>query len=148
MAKKFVSTPIFVGLGETNLEGNVYWVHFFEWFGTIREQFLLTLTPNFEELFKAGLRIITAEEHLKHLAPAFFGQQVTVKIHVSEIKKVQTTLSFGIENTATGQKLAEGWQTLLFAKTDGTVPTKKDLIPIPKEFKETGLKYFIKEAKM
>ena len=147
--KTFVSGPIFVGLRETNLEGNVYWTHFLDWFGTVREQFLLLLVPDFENRFRAGLRIITAEEHLKHLAPAFFGESVIVRINVAEMKKIQACLSFVIENAATGQKLAEGWQNLLFAETkDGSVPTRKDLIQVPEDIKEAALKYSIKGVKM
>jgi len=141
-AERFASEPIFVSLKDTNMEGNVYWTHFFDWFGCVREQFLLLIVPDFEKRFREGLRIITSEEHLKHMAPAFFGEQVIVKIGVTKMKKVQACLSFEIENAATGQKLAEGWQVLLFAETkDGSVPTKKDLIPIPEDIREAGLKY-------
>lgn len=142
--EKFVSEPIFVGLKETNLEGNVYWTHFFDWFSQVREQFLILLIPDFQERFKAGLRIITYEEYLRHIAPAFFSEKVSVKISVSEIKKVQACLSFEVENATTGHKLAEGWQILLFAATkDGSVPTKRDLIPIPEDIKKAGEKYHV-----
>jgi len=141
--EKFESEPIFVGLKETNIEGNVYWTHFFEWFGQAREQFLLLLIPDFEERFKAGLRIITYEEHLKHIAPAFFGEKVIVKISVSEMKKVQACLSFEVENATTGHKLAEGWQILLFAATkDGSVPTKGDFIPFPEDIRKAVMKCY------
>jgi acyl-CoA thioesterase FadM len=140
---KFESNFIFVSLSDTNMEGNVYWTHYLDWFGHVREQFLLHVVADFNAKFVEGLRLITHETSLKNLLPAFFGDKICVKISVAKMKPraMRARLVFEIckEN---GEKLAEGWQEILFAKiSENKIPDIHDLIEIPEDIKNAVLPY-------
>lgn len=132
----------FVGIGETNMEGNVYWATYFDWLGKAREVFLLSLIPNFAELFSSGLRIMTHETSIKHISSAFFAEQIILELSLSEIKGVSAKIMVDFIKEASGEKIAEGWQTVVFADAQGKPA------PIPQNIKEAGLKYLIVSSKI
>lgn len=129
---------VVVSLGDTNLEGNAYWTHYFEWIGKARESFLMSICPDFmTAVFAAGIRIMTHQTDVKHISSAFFPEKVILEVRVGEIKKTSTKLLFDFVKEATHEKIAEAWQVLVFANSEGKP------IPIPPEIKEAGLKYLV-----
>lgn len=132
----------FVGIGETNMEGNVYWARYFDWFGKAREVFLLSLVPNFVELFSSGLRIVTHETSIKHISSAFFTEEIILELSIGEIKNASAKIMVDFIKKASGEKIAEGWQTIVFADAQGKI------MPIPSNIKEAGLKYLNVSSKI
>ncbi len=132
--KKFEYT-VFVSIGDTNMEGNVYWLNYFAWLGKAREVFLMFIFPNFLQLFSSGARIITHETNIKHIAPSFFSEEIVLEISTGEVRNTSTKIFVQFVKKSTGEKIAEGWQTLVFIDKEG----KPALWP-PK-LKEAVLKY-------
>jgi len=140
IAQKF-KYPVFVGIGDTNMEQNVYWTNYFKWFGIAREIFLMSIFPDFLKLFSSGARIITHETNIKHISSAFFADEVILELWMTELRKTSAKMMVNFIRKSTDEKIAEGWQILVFADSQG----KPALIP--PELKEAILKYVVNEVK-
>ncbi len=134
------SYDVQVSIGDTNMEQNVYWVRFLEWFGKARETFLLSIYPieKFAELFAQGGRIITHETQLKHLANAYFGDEVVLEMRFTEVKRASVKMLVDFIKKSTGEKIATGWQTLVYADKNG-----EHVAPIPTPLKEAVLQFAV-----
>ena len=133
--------PVFVGIGDTNMEQNVYWTNYFKWFGIAREIFLMSIFPDFLKLFSSGARIITHETNIKHISSAFFADEVILELWMTEVRKTSAKMMVNFVRKSTGEKIAEGWQMLVFADSQG----KPALIP--PGLKKAVLKYVVDEVK-
>lgn len=60
-----------------------------------------------------GARIILVRAECDYRAPAFFGEQLEVRVKVSDIGRSSFTLVYEIVNLATGQRLAEAKTVLV-----------------------------------
>lgn len=128
--------PVFVSIGDTNMEGNVYWLNYFKWFGIARERFLISVFPDFLKMFASGMAtIITHETSIKHIASAFFADEVTLEIWLTDVRKTSARMMVDFVKKSTGEKLAEGWQMLVFGDKQGHPA------PLPPELREAVLKY-------
>lgn len=113
-----------VYIGDTNVEGNVYWTHYFDWLGRAREAFARWAVPNIIEEMGAGLTLITVETNIKHVKPAFLYDELVVIVGIKEVKKASLQLCFDFVNQKTKEVIATGWQVIAFGR-DGK------LVPIP-----------------
>lgn len=124
-----------VTIGDTNMEQNVYWTRYCEWFGTARELFFLNLFPPevnvVEFLTSKNLAIITCDVDMKFMKSAYFTDKIVVKISVADVKHYSLKVIGQITKETTGEILATGKQTLTFADAQ----TKK-LIKIPEELRQ------------
>lgn len=131
-----------VSIGDTNMEGNVYWTNYFEWFGKAREAFLISVFPEFLKMFSSGARLLTHETNIRHISSAFFTEEIVLEISVGEMRKTSAKVLVDFIKKSTGEKIAEGWQTIVFANAEGRPA------PIPSELREAVLKYAIPSGKM
>lgn len=134
IGKKF-EYPVVVSIGDTNMEGNVYWVNYFTWLGKAREVFLMSVFPDFLQLFALGARIMTHETNIRHMSPAFFPEEIVLKISMGEVRGTSAKMFVEFTRKSTGEKIAEGWQILVFADNKGKPA------PIPPALREVVLKY-------
>lgn len=109
-------------IGDTNIEGNVYWTHFFEWMGKAREAFAIWAVPDIMDIMKAGLALITIETGLKHIKPAFLYDEISIEVGIKEVKKASLQLSFDFINQKSGELIATGWQVIAFGSEGRLVP--------------------------
>jgi acyl-CoA thioesterase FadM len=131
-----------VTIGDTNMEGNVYWTNFCAWFGKARELFLVTLFPaevNIPQfLMEQKLMIITCDVTMKFVSPAFFTDQLVVKINATDFGKCTVDMVATIVNAKDGKIVATGRQKLAFCNAE----THK-FVPIPDDMKRAALEYEI-----
>lgn len=126
-----------VYLSHTDRNGNTYPLVYLIWFAEIREDFLLHIANNFKERFSSGLRILTHDTYLKNYKnTASFNDIVAVDIRVDELRPASAKLLF--TQTKEGKKLAEGWQTVVFADKEGKI------MRIPKDILWNSRNYAIK----
>lgn len=140
MSGKKFGYPVFVSIGDTNMEGNVYWVNYFAWLGKAREVFLISIFPDFLKILASGYNIVTHETNIKHIASAFFTEEIILEISMGEVRSTSAKMFVKFQKK-TGEKIAEGWQTLVFVDKQG------DPAFIPAELKEAVLKYVADEVK-
>ncbi|MDP2664063.1 MAG: thioesterase family protein [bacterium] len=135
MAGQKFEYPVFVSIGDTNMEQNVYWTRYVDWFAKAREVFLMSIFPDFLKIFASGSRIMTHETNLKHMSSAFFAEEVTLEITMGEVRRTSAKMFATFIKKGSGEKIAELWQTLVFADNQGKP------VPIPQALREAVLKY-------
>ncbi len=131
-----------VTVGPTNMEGNVYWTSYFEWFGVARELFLMNLFPSdvnaFEQLFSQLIMIVTCDAQMKLVKPSYFSDDLVIKINTAKFGKCSLTLLVKIINKKSGDLIAKGEQKLAFChlETHKFIKIPEDLLMAAKEYEK------------
>ena len=130
----------FVYLHETNsMRGVVYFSNYVKWQGMVREEFLLKTVPEWplmmQEAIKGNLNMITVEEHSRFIHHSFFGDQITIKIHATELRKLSFKIMFEMTKNDSAEVIYTGWQKLAFDDCKG------NFIPIPEALLKSVVRY-------
>jgi enediyne biosynthesis thioesterase len=119
-----------VGLEETNLLGNVYFVNHLRWQGRCREMFLAEHAPEVLDELRRDLALATVRCSCEYLAELAAFDEVAVRMRLAERAQNRLTLRFEYVRLGShGEELvARGEQTIACLRREGerTVPT-----PIP-----------------
>ena len=107
-----------VYFNETNAVGGVaYFSNYVKWQGIAREEYFIQTVPSWREIMKiissGQLNMVTIEEHSHFIQHAYFGDQVTIDLQTSNIKKYSFDMFFWMVN-AKNEILYEGLQRLAF----------------------------------
>ena len=102
-----------VGFEETNLVGNVYYVHYLRWQGRCRELFLQQRAPGLLAELQDDLKLFTLKVDCEFFAEITAFDEVSVRMRLIELG--QTQLEFGFDYvhlTASGDQnlIARGRQ--------------------------------------
>jgi enediyne biosynthesis thioesterase len=111
-----------VGFEETNLLGNVYYVHHLRWQGRCRELFLREHAPSVLDQLRGALRLVTLECSCRYLAELDALDEVTVRMQLEELGQTQLLLSFEyLRRTPDGvnQLVATGQQRIACMRREG-----------------------------
>jgi enediyne core biosynthesis thioesterase len=84
-----------VGFEETNLVGNVYYVHYLRWQGRCRELFLKDRAPEVLEDLRADLKLFTLRVDCEFFAELTAFDDVSVRMRLAEL--AQTQIQFGFD---------------------------------------------------
>ncbi|HSL84185.1 MAG TPA: acyl-CoA thioesterase [Thermoanaerobaculia bacterium] len=84
-----------VGFEETNLVGNVYYVHHLRWQGRAREMFLRDHCPEILEELGQGLALVTLRCSCEYISELSAFDEVLVRMRLLEL--VQNRISLGFE---------------------------------------------------
>ncbi len=131
--------PVKALYGDTNIEGNAYWLTFFRWFAQARELFFLHLMPIDPKEFLSRVNIATVETSIKHQNPLPFLGDAVVRVAITEVRECSVRLSANCESPDGAVSYAQGWQRVAFVSMDGK------LVPIPSEFVERGVRYLAQD---
>jgi len=119
-----------VGLEETNLVGNVYFVNHLRWQGRCREMFLAEHAPEVLDELKRDLALATVRCSCEYLAELDAFDEVAVRMRLAERAQNRLTLRFEYVRVGDGREelVARGEQTIACLRREGarTVPA-----PIP-----------------
>jgi acyl-CoA thioester hydrolase len=108
--RRTVETTFRVRYAETDQSGAVYNANYLVWFEVARGEFFWQRGGDYAQMFEArGLYLVISEAHLRYLAPARYGDRVTIRAWVSEIKSRGLTVEYLVANAETQAKLCEGW---------------------------------------
>lgn len=142
MSRTFEHAMI-VTIRMTNMEGNVYWLQFLEMFGDARELFLLEFLkpiipdgvtmPQF--LVSQNLSIGTSSVDMKFKHPAFYGDELVIRINVGEIQLASCELKCEVVRMKDDTLIAIGTMHLVFENLEGKV------VRIPEVIKTLGREY-------
>lgn len=118
-----------VGLEETNLLGNVYYVHQLRWQGRCRELFLRDHAPDVLDQLRGDLRLVTVECACRYLAELDALDEVTLRMRLEELGQTQLLLGFHYLRRAPDgveQLVATGRQRIACMRREGArlVPTR------------------------
>jgi acyl-CoA thioester hydrolase len=107
---KVIETTVRVRYAETDASGVVYHAHYIVWFELGRGEWFWQQDRDYHRDVEArGLNWPVVELSARYLAPARYGDLVTVRTWVKEIKSREFTLAYEVVNATTRQKLCAGW---------------------------------------
>ena len=129
-----------VGFEETNLLGNVYYVHQIRWQGKCRELFLQQHTPGLLKDFAEGLSLVTTHVSCEYLAELHAFDQIIVRMRLGELTQNRMLLHFDIYRQAGGKEdlAARGEQQIICMQREGE---HLQPAPIPEALREALRRY-------
>ena len=110
-----------VGFQETNVVGNVYYVHHLAWQGRCREMFLRERAPDVLAELTNGLQLITAKCSCEYLAELFAFDEIAIRMSLAELAQNRMTLHFEYWRMrgADEELVARGDQQVIVMRRDG-----------------------------
>ena len=107
---KATETQIRVRYAETDKSGIVYNAHYLTWFEVARGEFFWQRGMDYGRDIEArGYHWPLVDAHLRYHAPAFYGDLLTVRAWIGEIKSRAVTIQYEILRD--GKKLCSGYTT-------------------------------------
>jgi enediyne biosynthesis thioesterase len=83
-----------VGFEETNMVGNVYYVHYLRWQGRCREMFLKDRAPSVLEDLQRDLKLFTLKVDCEFFAELTAFDELSIRMRLTELAQTQVQFSF------------------------------------------------------
>ncbi len=126
-----VETRIRVRYAETDQSGIVYHANYLVWFEVARGEFFWQKGRDYHRDVEAkGFEWPVTEASVRYLAPAHYGERVTVRTWVEELQSRSVKIAYEARNADTGAVLCTGWTKHLNVDLQGRVRT------LPQELRE------------
>ncbi len=111
-----------VGLEETNLVGNVYFVNHIRWQGRCREMFLKDHAPGVMQRLFEDLSLVTVSCGCNYLAEATALDEISIRLYLGDLAQNRISLRFEYWRINRGPEelVAEGTQTIACMRRVGT----------------------------
>ena len=124
-----------VGFEETNLLGNVYYVHHLRWQGRCRELFLRDHAPGVLQAIEGGLRLVTLRCSCEYEEDLFAFDELSVRMFLGAIGPSSLTLRFDYVRLDRGRetRVARGEQAIACVRGSGAAATA---VAIPDELRD------------
>ncbi len=106
-------TKIKVRYAETDQMGFVYYGNYAVYYEIARVECLRRLGFVYKDLEDRGFILPVISYHINFLKPAFYDDEITVKVTVSEMPSVRITFDYESFNSK-GEKINEGTAVLVF----------------------------------
>jgi acyl-CoA thioester hydrolase len=107
--KTVVETTFRVRYAETDAMGVVYHANYFVWFEAGRGEYFRTSGQDYVEWEQEGLFLPVSEAHARYHAPARYGDLVTVRTWLEQIRSRSLTLGYEVVDSAGQARLVTGW---------------------------------------
>lgn len=129
-----------VGFQETNLIGNVYYVHYLSWQGRCREMFLNDHAPGVLEDIKDGLKLATVRVACEYEEELLAFDRVSVRMSLGTLRPSGMTLRFTYVKVEETRETVVARGEMEIACLRGTAA-----VPVPEELRE-ALRPYREEA--
>ena len=127
---KIIETTFRVRYAETDASGVVYHSHYIVWFELGRGEWFWQQERDYHRDVEArGLNWPVVELSARYLAPARYGDRVTVRTWLQEVHSRAFTIAYEVLNGETRQVLCTGWTRHLNVNAEWRV------VPMPQELK-------------
>ena len=126
---KIVEATFRVRYAETDASGVVYHANYIVWFEHGRGEWFWQQGRDYHrDVEERGFIWPVVELGSRYIAPSRYGDLVTVKTWLKEIKSREFTLAYEVINTKTNQLLCTGWTKHLNVNTHWrTVPIHEEI---------------------
>lgn len=127
-----------VGFQETNLIGNVYYVHYLSWQGRCREMFLSDHAPGVLEDIKNGLKLATVRVSCEYEEELLAFDRVSVRMSLGALKQNGMTLRFTyVKEEENGETVvARGEMEIACLRGTSAVPVPEELRSALRPYRE------------
>ena len=112
-----------VRYAETDAMGIVYHTNYIVWFEVGRGEYTRQHGGDYVHLEAQGYYLPVIEVQARYLAPARYGDLVTVRTRVEEARSRQVTFAYEVVTAETGQLLATGQTKHVCVDEEGTIKT-------------------------
>lgn len=121
---RFVETTFRVRYAETDASGIVYNANYLVWFEVGRGEWFWQQGRDYHrDVELRGFNWPVTEAAVRYLAPARYGELVTVRAWVDELQSRGLTIGYEVRNAETQQILCTGWTKHLNVDNEGRVRT-------------------------
>ena len=120
---QIVEATLRVRYAETDAMGIVYHANYIVWFEVGRGEYMHQQGHDYAHLEAQGYYLPVIEVQARYLAPARYGDLVTVKTWVEEARSRQVTFAYEVVMAETGQLLATGQTKHVCVDEQGTIKT-------------------------
>lgn len=90
------STKIKVRFAETDAMGIVYHANYLAWCECSRHALLESIGVNYNDLIEMGYHLPVVEAHLNYKSPAKFGDEVEIRVKITERPSVKIKIEYEI----------------------------------------------------
>jgi len=127
-----------VGFQETNLIGNVYYVHYLSWQGRCREMFLSDHAPSVLVDIKDGLKLATVRVNCEYEEELLAFDRVSVRMSLGNLKPSGMTLRFTYVKVEETREtvVARGEMEIACLRGTSAVPVPEDLREALRPYRE------------
>ena len=119
-----------VGFAETNLIGNVYYVHHLHWQGRCRELFLRDMAPEVLAELAKDLRLVTTRCTCEYFQELHALEEVIVRMRLGSLMQNRITMEFEYYRGKDGKEDAHEWggKDVFETPFNSVSKTKADLL--------------------
>ncbi len=128
--KEVVETTIRVRYAETDAMGVVYHTNYLIWFEVGRGEYMRQKGGDYADFEAQGFYLPVSEVDARFIAPARYGDLVTIRTWVEELRSRSLTFAYEVVMHETGQVLGTGHTRHICTDREGCVRV------IPKEMKK------------
>ncbi len=125
-----------VRYGETDRMGYVYYGNYAEYFEVARVEALRNLGFSYRKLEDEGIMLPVLNYSVKYLKPAYYDDELTIKVTIKEIPMARIMFDYEIYN-AKDELITVADTTLVFINRKLNKPC-----PAPEDFQEALKKFF------
>ena len=119
--KLIVETTLRVRYAETDAMGVVYHANYLVWFEVGRGEYFRARGHDYAEWEHQGYLLPVSEAYARYHAPARYGDQITVRTWVDEIRSRSVTLGYEVCGAPAQQRLVTGWTKHICVDEQGRV---------------------------
>ena len=120
---QIVEATLRVRYAETDAMGIVHHTNYIVWFEVGRGEYMRQQGGDYAQLEAQGHYLPVIEVQARYLAPARYGDLVTVKTRVEEARSRQVTFAYEVVMAETGQLLATGQTKHFCVDEEGAIKT-------------------------
>lgn len=125
----WIETTFHVRYAETDAMGVVHHSVYIVWFEEGRSHYLRSWGSSYAEFEAGGYYLAVSEVEARYIAPARYGQQVTVRAGLESLRSRSISMLYEVAETASGSVLATGRTKHICINAQGQVVT------IPEEWR-------------
>ena len=123
----------YVRYAETDAMGIVHHSNYLVYFEEGRSNYARQRGSDYASFERSGLYLTVAEINCRYLKPAVYGQLISVRCWIQEMKSRGVTFGYEVVDTASHEVLMTGWTKHICITHDGRVTT------IPQEWRDWEL---------
>lgn len=109
----YTDTTFFVRYAETDAMGIVHHATYVVWFEEGRSDYLRTRGADYAQLEATGFYLALSELEVRYVAPARYGERVTVRTELESVRSRSISLTYRVLNADSGQLLVAGRTKLI-----------------------------------
>jgi acyl-CoA thioester hydrolase len=119
--KQVVETTLRVRYAETDAMGVVYHANYLVWFEVGRGEYFRARGHDYAEWERQGYLLPVSEAYARYHAPARFGDLITVRTWVADVRSRSVTLGYEVNDAPAQRRLVTGWTKHICVDGQGRV---------------------------